>query len=215
MCYARELGTSPLAHGFRRLQKKPEGEEQSFGISAPRQGMPWLGEAIEISRAPGDVSEHRRPWELLANNHIKTAEGLERIAKLEKTARKRRALVIRMLTQIAQAWTRIHLGHRLDRTDNLHKLQGGWFQGRSRSPFARARKQPRSNREDECSHSATASKCLRPPRTGSHGRCICAPLALHDATLTDFAPGHSLVAAQRLLCSTGDLDQKLDRFVAM
>jgi hypothetical protein len=27
---------------------------------------------------------------------------------------------------------------------------------------------------------------------------ICAPLALHDATLTDFAPGHSLVAALRM-----------------
>ena len=32
---------------------------------------------------------------------------------------------------------------------------------------------------------------------------VCAPLALHDATLTDFAPGHSLVAARRLLCSNG------------
>jgi hypothetical protein len=27
---------------------------------------------------------------------------------------------------------------------------------------------------------------------------VCAPLALHDATLTDFAPGHSLVAALRM-----------------
>ena len=27
---------------------------------------------------------------------------------------------------------------------------------------------------------------------------ICAPLALHDATLTDFAPDHSLVAALRM-----------------
>ena len=32
---------------------------------------------------------------------------------------------------------------------------------------------------------------------------VCAPLALHDATLTDFAPGHSLVAARRLLYSNG------------
>ena len=29
-------------------------------------------------------------WESLANDRIKTAEGLERIAKLEKTARKSR-----------------------------------------------------------------------------------------------------------------------------
>src|SRR5262249_54568230 len=27
---------------------------------------------------------------------------------------------------------------------------------------------------------------------------VCAPLALHDATLTDFAPDHSLVAALRM-----------------
>jgi len=27
---------------------------------------------------------------------------------------------------------------------------------------------------------------------------VCAPLALHDATLTDFAPGHSLVAALQM-----------------
>ena len=30
-------------------------------------------------------------WESLANDRIKTAEGLERIAKLEKTARKGRS----------------------------------------------------------------------------------------------------------------------------
>jgi hypothetical protein len=56
------------------------------------------------SRSP----EHRQmllniaaTWESLANDRIKTAEGLERIAKLEKNRTEEpQALVIRMLTQI-------------------------------------------------------------------------------------------------------------------
>jgi hypothetical protein len=51
--------------------------------------MSWLGEAIEISRAPADASEHGR-HKSLANDRIRTAEGLERIAKLEKAAGKSR-----------------------------------------------------------------------------------------------------------------------------
>ena len=45
---------------------------------------------------------------------------------------------------------------------------------------------------------------------------VCAPLALHDATLTDFAPGHSSrCGSASSMLERGDLDQKLDRFVAM
>ena len=44
---------------------------------------------------------------------------------------------------------------------------------------------------------------------------VCAPLALHDATLTDFAPGHSSrCGSASSMLERGDLDQKLDRFVA-
>jgi hypothetical protein len=73
--------------GFNRSRR---GNEQSFGVSAPRQGMSWVGEAIEISRAPEMFLNIAATWESLANDRIKTAEGLERIAKLEKTARKSR-----------------------------------------------------------------------------------------------------------------------------
>ena len=64
----------------------------------PRNVVAW--------RTNRDYPKHRQmllniaaTWESLANDRIKTAEGLERIAKLEKTARKSR-LGIRMLTQI-------------------------------------------------------------------------------------------------------------------
>ncbi len=65
-----------------------------------------LGSAA-VSRSANQSHERRAwmpphiaaTWESLANDRIKTAEGLERIAKLEKTARKSR-LGIRMLTQI-------------------------------------------------------------------------------------------------------------------
>jgi hypothetical protein len=43
--------------GFIRSRR---GNEKSFGVSAACQGMPWLGEAIEISRAPADAFEHCR-----------------------------------------------------------------------------------------------------------------------------------------------------------
>jgi hypothetical protein len=49
-----------ISDAFRRLHWKPEGDEKSFGVSAACQGMSWLGEAIEISRAPADASEHGR-----------------------------------------------------------------------------------------------------------------------------------------------------------
>ena len=49
-----------ISDAFRRLHWKPEGDEKRFGVSAACQGMSWLGEAIEISRAPADASEHGR-----------------------------------------------------------------------------------------------------------------------------------------------------------
>jgi hypothetical protein len=38
---------------------------------------------------------------------------------------------------------------------------------------------------------------------------VCAPLALHDATLTDFAPGHSLVAGGRRRPGTGNSSSRM------
>ena len=49
-----------ISDAFRRLHWKPEGDEKGFGVSAACQEMSWLGEAIEISRAPADASEHGR-----------------------------------------------------------------------------------------------------------------------------------------------------------
>ena len=80
----------PIIHVFRWLQQKPGGMRK---VSEYRQHAKECRGLANQSRLP----EHRQmllniaaTWELLANDRIKTAEGLERIAKLEKTARKSR-----------------------------------------------------------------------------------------------------------------------------
>ena len=73
------------------------------GFSRSRRGMRKVSEYRQHAKeCRGLANQSRSPehrqmllniaatWELLANDRIKTAEGLERIAKLEKTARKSR-----------------------------------------------------------------------------------------------------------------------------
>jgi hypothetical protein len=50
--------------------------------------MPQSCQDGEIFSAPGDASQHGCRLGTLANDRIKTAEGLGRIAKLENAARK-------------------------------------------------------------------------------------------------------------------------------
>ena len=93
MCYACELGTSPSLMRFAGFSRSRRGMRK---VSEYRQHTKECRGLANQSRSP----EHRQmllniaaTWEslvndrMLANDRIKTAEGLER-AKLEKTARK-------------------------------------------------------------------------------------------------------------------------------
>jgi hypothetical protein len=65
--------------------------------------MSRLGEAIQISRAPGDVSEHRRHMGInlptIASRPLKAWSELQNWEKPDRTEEPQ-ALVIRVLTQI-------------------------------------------------------------------------------------------------------------------
>ena len=75
-----------ISDAFRRPHWKPEGDEKRFRSIG---GIPRNMSLAKQSRS----AEHRQmlmnmavTWESLANDRIRTAEGLERIAKLEKAA---------------------------------------------------------------------------------------------------------------------------------
>jgi hypothetical protein len=86
----RELGTSPSLMRFAGFNRSRRGMSK---VSECRQHAKECRGLANQSRS----AQHREmflniaaTWESLANDRIKTAEGLERIAKLEKNARKSR-----------------------------------------------------------------------------------------------------------------------------
>jgi hypothetical protein len=89
-CYAREPGTFPALMCFAGSGSRKWGMRK---VSEYRQHARECRSLAKTAR----FSQHREillnmaaAWETLANDRIKTAEGLERIAKLENAARKSR-----------------------------------------------------------------------------------------------------------------------------